>query len=165
MNLTPVKALNLGVTGVQRLIFFLEGGEAACDCEIEKGVMFCHTIPENAAQKVRDPLQDKRFRQFGQNVHKRHIFTPFWRRAFARQGRRNLDRKEKLEKNKRFFTLRLLIFGRGLNAYSTPLLIYPRVEPQSSDCHRRAGGLRQSPGLEFLSAPGAPAAKTGYPRT
>ena len=97
MNLTPVKALNLGVAGVQGLIFFLEGGEAAYDCEIKKGVMFCHAIPENSAQKVCEPLQDKRSRQFGQNVHKRHIFTPLLA-AGIREARTDEYRPERLEK-------------------------------------------------------------------
>ena len=64
-----------------------------------------------------------------------------------------------------FCQLRVLLFAHGLGDCLAPFLIYLEVEPQSFDCRLRAGELRQSPGLEFLSAPGAPAAKTGYPRT
>ena len=141
----------LGVAGVQG--FFL-AREAVSYGKIERGMTFCQCDSENSAQKVCEPLQDKRFRQFRQNAHKRHIFTPLWMRVFARQGRRNIDRKERLEKNKRFFRLPLLIFGRGLNACSTPLLIYPKVEPQSFGCHPRVLRLPRSQVVLLLSARG-----------
>lgn len=123
------------------IYFFLLRGVAGCDCEIERSGTFWDTNQRIWGKRCFEPLPSKGFFRSPQYEAKTRNAAPF---CFWEKGR--LGRK-----SEKPFKFRVLLFVRGLSDCSVLFLIRPRVELQSSGCHRRVSRLPQSQAVLHLS--------------